>query len=152
MPSIAAPKISIVTIEDDPAQARWINRILSKFVPEDVELTSFTDARAAHAHLSDVWTDIVVTDLDMPEVDGLELIRQAKRLNPWVQSLILTAYSTSSALVTAGDIGAADYLVKPVSEGEIEEIVQQAISRLRRWRRSLSDTLWRCRNTILTEN
>ncbi|BBO35215.1 response regulator [Lacipirellula parvula] len=148
MPSLSPPRISIVTIEDDPAQARWINRVLSNFVPEDVELTSFTDARAAHAHLSEVWTDIVVTDLDMPDVDGLELIRQAKRLNPWVQSLILTAYSTSSALVTAGDIGAADYLVKPVGEGEIEEIVQQSISRLRRWRRSLSDTLWRSRHAI----
>ena len=151
MPSLSPPRISIVTIEDDPAQARWINKLLSNCVPEDVDLTSFTDARAAHAHLSEVLTDIVVTDLDMPDVNGIELIRQAKLLNPWVQSLILTAYSTSSALVTAGDIGAADYLVKPAKEDEIQEIVQQAISRLRRWRRSISDTLWRCRNAVPAE-
>jgi YesN/AraC family two-component response regulator len=50
--------------------------------------------------------------------------------------------------VTAGDIGTADYLVKPVSEEQIQEIVQQAIARLRRWRRSLSDTLWRTRSAV----
>lgn len=151
MPTLTAPKISIVAIEDDAAQARWLKRILCNLAPDDAEVTVFTDARAAHAHFSVEWTDIIVTDLDMPGVDGLDLIRQAKRLNPWVQSLIITAYSTSAAIVTAGDIGAADYLVKPAGEEEIEEIVTQAIARLRRWRRSLSDTLWRCRNTILTE-
>lgn len=148
MSNLTAPKISILAVDDDAAQARWLSRILSKIEQDDVELTLFTDARAAHAHVSDEWVDIIVTDLDMPDVDGLELVRQAKKLNPWVQSLIITAYSTSAALVTAGDIGAADYLVKPVSEGQIQEIVQQAIARLRRWRRSLSDTLWRTRNAV----
>lgn len=146
MPTLTVPRITVMVVDDDAAQARWLAHIVGQLIPEDADLVTLTDSCAAHRHVCESWVDIIITDLDMPSVDGLELIRQAKRLNPWLQSLIVTAASTTSALIAAGDIGAADYLVKPVREDEVSELLRQAIARLRRWRASLADTLWRCRS------
>lgn len=148
MSKLTPSKISIVAVEDDAAQARLLSRALAYFENADTELHVYSDPVAAYSHVSAKWVDIVITDLDMPEVDGLAIVRQAKKFNPWVQSLVITAYSTSTALVSAGDIGAADYLVKPVSEEEIQELVSLAIARLRRWTKSLSLTLGRTTNAV----
>jgi DNA-binding NtrC family response regulator len=146
MLTTTVPRISVLIVEDDPAQARWLTRVLTRHAPEDVDIQTYTDACEAHAHLREHWTDVLISDLDMPGADGIELVRQAKQLNPWVQSLVLTAASTSSALMNAGDIGATDYLVKPVGEELLAELLDQSVNRLRRWRQSLSVTLLRSRS------
>lgn len=138
-------RTSVLIVEDDPAQSRWLTHAITRNAPDDVEVQTYIDANEAHDYLRDNWVDILITDLDMPEFSGIDLIRRAKQLNPWIQSLVLTAASTSSALVTAGDVGATDYLVKPVKEELLADILQQSVNRLHRWRQSLSETLTRSR-------
>jgi DNA-binding NtrC family response regulator len=77
----------------------------------------------------------------MPKVDGLTLVRRAREFNPRVQAVILTAASTSAALVDAGDIGVADYLLKPVDMQTVAGLIEQAAERVDRWRRALLGTI-----------
>jgi DNA-binding NtrC family response regulator len=134
-------KINVVFVEDDLAQANWVSRLLVGRLPEGVELLTFTDSSAASAHLGEEWVDVIITDLDMPKVDGLTLVRRAREFNPRVQAVILTAASTSAALVDAGDIGVADYLLKPVDIQTVAGLIEQAAERVDRWRRALLGTI-----------
>jgi DNA-binding NtrC family response regulator len=141
MVDVNNPQINVILVEDDLAQAKWVSRLLVGRLPEGVELLTFTDSSVASAHLGEEWVDVIITDLDMPEVDGLALVRRAREFNPRVQVVIVTAASTSAALVDAGDIGVADYLLKPVDIQTVAGLIEQAAERVGRWRRALSGTL-----------
>jgi len=82
----------------------------------------------------------LVTDLEMPGVNGLELLRCAKRKNPCTQVLFVTGHSTLEALTDALELGATDYLLKPLDQTELIELIEDAEKRLWRWRQALSGT------------
>lgn len=138
-------KMKLVFVEDDPAQARLISHVLHKNVVGDVEMLTFTDARAAAEHIDRNWVDILITDLDMPGCNGLHLIERARRHNNWTQSLLITAMSTASSLVDACDLGVTDYLLKPVDHQLLVRLVHQSLDRLERWQEALTGTLRRGR-------
>ena len=85
--------------------------------------------------------DILVTDLEMPGVDGLELLCWARRKNPCAQVLFVTGHSTLNALTDALELGATDYLLKPVDQAQLITLVEDAEKRLRRWREALAGTV-----------
>ena len=138
-------KMQIVLVEDDPAQARALSQVLRRDVIGDVEIVTFTDSCEAATHIECSWIDVLVTDLDMPDLDGLQLIERARRHNSWTQSLLITAASTASSLIEAGDLGVADYLLKPVDHQLLVRLIHQSLDRLDRWQEALTGTLRRCR-------
>lgn len=69
----------------------------------------------------------------MPGADGLELMRCAKRRNPWTQVIVVTAHSTWDRLSKAIEIGASDYVLKPIDHKELAIVLDQAYARLIRW-------------------
>ena len=70
---------------------------------------------------------LIITDLKMPKMDGIEMLRRLRARGSTAQVIILTAYDTFQYAQSALRLGAADYLLKPFRDGELE----QAISRLR---------------------
>jgi DNA-binding NtrC family response regulator len=71
--------------------------------------------------------DLVVTDLKMPKVDGMELLREALRLDPDLPVVMITAHGTVDTAVEALKIGAFDYLTKPFDKDEVRAIVGKAL-------------------------
>lgn len=134
-------EIRIVLAEDDPAQARLYAEVLNRKLGGSFHLEMFCDAVQAARHLQTHLIDVLITDLQMPNVDGLKLIRSAKERHRGVQVIVLTACSTTDSLIDAADLGAADYLMKPFSHGLLVDVVEQAADRVRRWRSALADTL-----------
>ncbi len=63
--------------------------------------------------------DILILDLGLPDIDGFELLREAKRLAPDLQVLVLTARDSTEAKVQGLDLGADDYLTKPFARAEL---------------------------------
>lgn len=76
------------------------------------------------------FVDLLITDLRMPGMDGLELIRSARRNNPTLQALLMTAYGNDEIRETVKALGSCGYLEKPFSP----EIVKQHINNLLRGR------------------
>jgi two-component system response regulator YesN len=83
----------------------------------------------------------LITDLEMPELSGMELIPIAKQRNAWTQIVVLTAHSTSSRVCEAMSVGAIDYLLKPVDRNQLEKVIQEAIERIDRWQAVLRKAL-----------
>ena len=73
--------------------------------------------------------DVVLTDLRMPELDGMGLLREARRLNPAVEVVVMTAYGSVDGAVDAMQEGAFNYLQKPLELDELDQVLARALER-----------------------
>jgi DNA-binding NtrC family response regulator len=126
----------VLVVDDDPEVVRLLEQDLTACGFTVVPASSGADAVRS---LREVPLDAVVTDLRMPDVDGLEIVRVAAETQPDTKVIIITAFATIASAIDAVKQGAFDYVSKPF---EIEELVlalERALedSRLRRENRSL---------------
>ena len=116
-----------VLVADDEAK-------LGKLVAEALELDGHAvsraqGGRAALVELAARPYDVVITDLRMPEVDGLQVLREARRKEPPPEVIVMTAYGTAESAVEAMKSGAADYLTKPFAMDELRMRVERLVAR-----------------------
>jgi DNA-binding NtrC family response regulator len=114
----------VLVVDDEPK--------LGRFVAEMLELDGHDVVRAgggreALVHLAAAPFDLVVTDLRMPEVDGLAVLRAARAREPAPEVVVMTAYGTAESAVEAMKSGAADYVTKPFSMAELRMRVQRLV-------------------------
>ena len=114
-----------ILITDDEENVRSLfKKLLEK---EGYEVDCAPSGEDALEKLGQEWFDLVITDLRMPGMSGLELMRRGKMLNPSLPFRILTAFGTVHSAVTAVKEGAYDYLVKPLDTEELKVVVQKAL-------------------------
>lgn len=97
------------------------------------------DGEMALAMLQDIRPDILVTDIRMPFMDGLELVRQAKEGMPWLHVIILSGYDDFSYARQALALGVHDYLLKPVRGTELLDALQKVAVHIEKERRTQAD-------------
>jgi len=118
---------SVLIIDDEKVQAGILWEILSH---EGFDVTTLTDPQQALSLVQKQSFDLVITDLKMPKVDGLELLERLRKIQPDVTVVIMTAYGTIETAVRAMRKGAFDYVTKPFSKEEFLITVQRAITNL----------------------
>ena len=79
----------------------------------------------------------MISDIEMPEIDGMSMLVFAKRRNAWTQVVFLTGHSNWMLVTEAVEKGASDFLLKPIKRDELCNIVQQHIDRAARWQAAL---------------
>lgn len=132
---------TLLLIDDDPAMVHLLSRVINRRLGgETVEVEALTDSQQALTRLASEVVDIVVTDFDMPSINGLDILRAAKQRNDCTQVLFITGMSSQDTLLEAMEHGATDYLLKPVDQDELIELIEQAHSRHHRWRQALAGT------------
>jgi DNA-binding NtrC family response regulator len=118
------PKEKIVVVDDDEYMREGLVETLDS--PE-FSVVSFDNAAAALDEISDGSASILLTDLRMPEMDGMELLAQVKRLDPKLPVVMMTAFATIETAVEAMKKGAFDYIMKPFKAEEIDVVVTKAL-------------------------
>lgn len=118
----------ILVMEDEEHVAKGLKMVLGE-AGYDVDLT-FTGKGALEAFASSE-IDLLVADLRLPDIDGMEVIRMVKERRPETEVVVITGYSTVSSAVDAMKIGVFDYLPKPFSENEIKIAVGDALKKKR---------------------
>src|SRR5262249_33728156 len=90
-------------------------------------ITSARDALTSLAENGDV--DLVLADLQMPEMDGIQLLSAVKRKYPDIEFIMMTGYGTVKTAVQAMQLGAANYIQKPLDHEELNLLIQRAIEK-----------------------
>ena len=113
-PSDRRPRVAerprILVVDDEAS----IRELLSKTLAlAEYDVDTAQDGRAAVERLRLGHYDLLIADLKMPGLDGLSLIREAKRLNVELPVIIITGFSTESSAIEAVNLGVAGYLTKP---------------------------------------
>ena len=135
------PEIDILYIEDDPAQRSALAAGLRERGFGVVEAASGDEGLG----LLSEEIDVLLCDLNMPGMDGLEVLRRVQRRNPEVPIILLTAHPSIPIAVQAIVEGAQRFLIKPVSLDEMEISIHQAIefARLQGWQRAAEEQILR---------
>ena len=121
------PTLKLLLIEDDASMQTALQRALSR---RGVEVQGCTDGALALAQWTAMRPDVVVLDLSLPNVDGLQVLERARRSGLATPVLILTARGTVGDRIMGLNLGADDYLPKPFDLDELEARVR-ALSRRR---------------------
>ena len=119
-----------VLVVDDDRLIREMTR--DALVQEGFRVATAASGREALSRLGDEGPfDLVLTDLSMREMDGMELLERIKRASPHTEVIVLTGYASLESALQAMRLGAADYLRKPVSAPEITYGVKRTLLRRR---------------------
>ena len=118
----------ILLVDDEDGMRRLLSRVLSR---EGYETTAVSNGAEALRHVANDRFDLVVTDIKMPEMDGLELLRELKEFEPSLPIIVITAYGTVENAVEALRAGAYDYIAKPFETDEIKLTVAKVLERER---------------------
>jgi DNA-binding NtrC family response regulator len=114
----------VLLVDDEPNQLVTIGRILRR---EGYEVSIAQNGEEALAQLRAAPADVVITDLNMPVVDGMSLLRGLEGLPSRPATVVLTGYGTIQSAVEAMKLGAADYLIKPCNPDELKLVIQRQL-------------------------
>ncbi len=136
------PQEPILVVDDDPVQYTLIQNFLRDW------RVIFADSAAEALNILKLeGILVVVADLYMPGMDGLELLRRIKQANGLVQVIVITASEQMADLISALEAGANDFLLKPLDKQALEDVLEDTLARLRRWRDTLMELFQRKKET-----
>src|SRR5215471_16389077 len=115
----------ILLIEDDPGIGGTLRQVL---VDEGYEVEVEERGDAGLARASREAFNVVVTDLKLPGLSGLELVRQLHAAQPRLPIILVTAYGTTETAIEATKFGAYDYLLKPFEMTELIDLLDKAVT------------------------
>lgn len=119
-------KTRILVVDDELSMREFISILLER---EGYEVLTAADAVTALARLAASDIDLVISDVQMPGLSGLELLSRIKSDSPETAVLMITAFSTAEQAVEAMKLGAYDYLAKPFKVDEIKILVRNALEK-----------------------
>ncbi|MDD2466216.1 MAG: sigma-54 dependent transcriptional regulator [Desulfobulbus sp.] len=121
-------KGKILVVDDDSAHLHMLKTLLKSF---GHEVESAMDGKDAIAMVKEKPFDLILMDVRMTYIGGIEALRQIKECNPAIPVIIMTAYSSVDTAVEAMKLGAYDYLTKPLNFEELKLIMDRAMDHLR---------------------
>src|SRR3954451_17031782 len=117
-------KKQVLIVDDEPNLRKILSAQLSR---DGYDVLTAEDGEQGLSVLREHHIDLVVTDLKMPKVDGMTLLREALREDPELPIVMITAHGTVDTAVEALKLGAFDYLTKPFDKDEVRQIVAKAL-------------------------
>ena len=119
-----AKKYTVLYVEDDESYREQMRDILSMFFEKVIMAKDGVEALAAYKKFT---PDLVITDIEMPRKNGLELIEEIQQLGLEVVFIILTGYIDNAHLLKALELGINKYLIKPINKEKFLELLYKSI-------------------------
>ncbi|MCU0714587.1 MAG: response regulator [Pirellula sp.] len=127
--------IKIFIVDDDKSLIRLIEKQIRLGLGDEVSITTESDSAKAKELISHVDWDIVLTDMDMPDINGFGLLRTIKERSPLSQVIFLTAHPSANAIHSAFALGADEYLHKPIQQESLLYSIRFFAERIKRFRK-----------------
>jgi YesN/AraC family two-component response regulator len=116
----------ILVMEDEQSVANGLEMILSE---EGYTVDLADTGRLAMEAFKQKRFDLLVADLRLPDIDGMEIIKQVKAEKPETEVIVITGYGTTATAVAAMKLGVHDFLPKPFTEDQIKTAVDEALKK-----------------------
>ena len=118
--------VRLLVVDDEPSARAGLEKLLKQ---EGYTVTTAEDGAQALARFAETAADVVVTDLKMPRMDGLELLKKLREQDQDVPVIVCTAFGDVSTAVQAMRAGAEDYLTKPIDFDALAVAIERALER-----------------------
>src|SRR5207253_1772812 len=117
---------TILVVDDSAIDRKLAGSLLEKVAGTKAEYAE--DGKAALAFFEHALPDLVLTDMSMPEMDGLELVKHIRKHHPLVPVILMTAYGSEEIAIEALRIGAASYVPKKNLAQDLTETVRDVLN------------------------
>jgi len=129
-------KKRILVVDDEES----ILDLISRALKSAYELDLVTNSEDAVEKLQKSKYDILLTDIVMPQIDGLTLLKKAKEIDPFIQVIVMTGYSTVDTTLDCLKNGASEYILKPFNVSFLREVIDISAERYDRWMDAMKKT------------
>ncbi|MFO7878078.1 MAG: sigma-54 dependent transcriptional regulator [Desulfovermiculus sp.] len=130
-------KQQLLIIDDEQDMLEGLQRVLG-YEFQDVEVDVCSQSGQALGLLQDKGYDLVLLDIRMPEMDGLELLQRIKQLDPWITVIMMTAYGSIELAVQSIKQGAYDFISKPFEMQDLLRLLRKGLERSQLIRENLN--------------
>lgn len=114
----------LLVVDDEPIVGKRLHQVFTKI---GFEIETYTDSASALVAIAERDFDIVVTDLKMEGIDGIEVLKRVRRQNPATQVIIITGYASPDTAELAQQEGVFAFLAKPFRLDELKQVIFRAI-------------------------
>ena len=118
----------ILIVDDERSMRDFLRKMLEK---QDYEVKAVGSGADAIAELERDGIDLMITDIKMPDISGIELMERCKKISPDTVVIVITAYASHDTAVEAMKLGAEDYITKPFDVDEFSIIIRRSLTRKR---------------------
>jgi DNA-binding NtrC family response regulator len=138
--AVRSEKARLLVVDDEPIAVRNLERVLEK---EGYEVSTASNGHGALRQLRNKPFDVVLTDLKMEKVDGMQVLKRCKEIDPDVEVILITGYAAIDTAIEAMKQGAYHYIPKPFKLDEVRKIVREAVEKvaLKKENRRLRDSI-----------
>ncbi|ANE48394.1 AraC family transcriptional regulator [Paenibacillus swuensis] len=131
----------ILIVDDEPLICKGLSSLLATSGFDIEHIHTAYNAYEALDVLKMEEIDLLITDIQMGEINGIELMHQAKMIKPWVQTIIISAHETFQYAQMALRLGAKDYLIKPLNSRQLLDSVRNVLLKMEKPARAQEDLL-----------
>ena len=130
----------ILVVDDEPdVEPLVLQRMRRDIRPRKYEFVfAHNGVEAVELLNKDEDIDMVISDINMPQMDGLTLLEQISEINPNIRSIIVSAYGDMKNIRTAMNRGAFDFVTKPLDFGDLRVTIERTLRHMEEWREALS--------------
>ena len=114
----------LLVVDDESIVGKRLKQVFSKI---GFEVETYTEAAPAMAAMAEKPFDIVVTDLKMDGMDGMEVLKRVRNMNPRTQVIIITGYASPETAELAQQQGVFEFLAKPFRLDELKQVIFRAL-------------------------
>lgn len=116
-------EVAVLLIDDE---TEYLETLMKRLKKRNLRVNGVSSGEAALASLKENPVDVVVLDVRMPGMDGIQTLREIKKINPLVQVIMLTGHANVEVAIQGMELGAFDYLMKPANMDELLYKIQDA--------------------------
>lgn len=119
--------LSVMIVDDEED---FLETLVKRLEKRDLKVIGAKSGEEALELLQESPVDVVVLDVKMPGMDGIEALKEIKRRHPLVEVVLLTGHASTEVAIKGMELGAFDYLMKPIGMDELLYKVQDAYERV----------------------
>lgn len=120
------PDLKLLVVDDEE---EFLERLVERFERRGVDVRGVTTGEEALETIENHPVDVILLDVRLPGIDGVQVLQRVKKRHPFVEVILFTGYADAKTAVRVMELGAFDYLLKPVPLDDLLYRIQDAYKR-----------------------